>query len=154
MRIILMIPIYAIFSALSLLFPTWQFFFGTVRDTYESFVLYMFFMLMIAYCGGEGQLLRSLKSKRYKGAHPFPMCWLPTFPLDTDFYLRCKRWVLQCALIKPICSFIAMILAPTGLYREGHFTIDNVYTYTCILVNFSLTWALYYLVLFEIECEK
>lgn len=154
MRIILMIPIYAVFSALSLILISWRFFLTTIRDTYESIVLYIFFMLMIAYCGGEGQLLRSLKTKRYKGMHPFPMCWLPSYPLDTAFYLRCKRWVLQCALIKPVCSFIAMVGSPLGIYREGHFAVNNVYTYTCIIINFSLTWALYYLVLFEIECGK
>ncbi|CCW63523.1 unnamed protein product [Phytomonas sp. EM1] len=154
MRILLMIPIYAIFTALSLMFGSWRFFFNTIRDTYESFVLYIFFMLMIAYCGGEGQLLLSLRRKRYKGMHPFPMCWLPTFTLDRDFYLRSKRWVLQCALIKPVCSFIAMVTVPLGIYEEGHFQVDNVYTYTCIIINISLTMALYYLVLFEVECEK
>ncbi|KAG5484797.1 hypothetical protein LSCM1_06623 [Leishmania martiniquensis] len=154
MRIIMMIPIYAVFSALSLLFFEWRFFFETVRDTYESFVLYIFFMLMVSYCGGEGQLLRSLKKKRYKGMHPFPMCYLPSFPLDTAFYLRCKRWVLQCALMKPLVSFIAMVCHPLGIYKEGSFKFDNVYTYTSIVINISLTMALYYLVLFEIECEK
>ncbi|KPA77098.1 hypothetical protein ABB37_07420 [Leptomonas pyrrhocoris] len=154
MRIIMMIPIYAFFSALSLLMPRWRFFFETVRDTYESFVLYIFFMLMVSYCGGEGELLRSLKKKRYKGMHPFPMCYIPSFPLDTSFYLRCKRWVLQCALVKPVVSFIAMVCHPIGIYQEGSFTVNNVYTYTCIIVNISLTMALYYLVLFEIECEK
>jgi hypothetical protein len=154
MRIVAMIPIYAFFSALSLLMPRWRFFFETVRDTYESFVLYIFFMLMVSYCGGEGELLRSLKRKRYKGIHPFPMCYLPSFPLDTDFYLRCKRWVLQCALVKPVVAFIAMVCHPIGIYQEGSFRVGNVYTYTCIIINISLTMALYYLVLFEIECEK
>lgn len=154
MRVLMMIPVFAVLTALSLLYPQWRFFFTTLRDTYESFILYMFFMLMIAYCGGEGQLLRSLKRKRYKGVHLFPMCWLPTFDLDIEFYLRCKRWVLQCALIKPVTSFIAMIGTPLGIYSEGNFAVNNVYTYTCILLNFSLTWALYYLVLFEVEVEK
>ncbi|CCW68371.1 unnamed protein product [Phytomonas sp. Hart1] len=154
MRILFMIPIYAIFTALSLLFESWRFFFSTIRDSYESFVLYIFFMLMIAYCGGEGQLLRSLKRKCYKGVHPFPMCWLPMFNLDRYFYLRSKRWVLQCALIKPICSFIAMVTVPLGIYEENHFKINNVYTYTCITINISLTMALYYLILFEVECAK
>ncbi|KPI83509.1 hypothetical protein ABL78_7452 [Leptomonas seymouri] len=154
MRIIMMIPIYAFFSAISLLMPRWRFFFETVRDTYESFVLYIFFMLMVSYCGGEGELLRSLKRKRYKGMHPFPMCYIPSFPLDTSFYLRCKRWVLQCALVKPVVSFIAMVAHPLGIYNEDNFKLNNVRTYTCIIVNISLTMALYYLVLFEIECEK
>ncbi|EPY35375.1 transmembrane protein 184C [Angomonas deanei] len=154
MRIILMIPVYAFFSAISLLFPKGRFFYIIIRDTYEAFVLYIFFMLMIAYCGGEGQLLRSLKRKRYRGVHPWPLCCIPSYPLDRAFYLRCKRWVLQCALIKPITSFIALVTDPFGIYQEGTFAVNNVYTYNCIIINFSLTWALYYLVLFEIECGK
>ncbi|EPY28218.1 hypothetical protein STCU_05242 [Strigomonas culicis] len=114
----------------------------------------MFFMLMIAYCGGEGQLIKSLKRKRYRGMHPFPVCCLPSFALDTGFYLRCKRWVLQCALVKPFTSLIALVTNPFGIYKEGTFGLSNIYTYNCMIINFSLTWALYYLVLFEIECEK
>ncbi|KEG07924.1 transmembrane protein 184C [Trypanosoma grayi] len=153
-RIIVMIPIYGLFSLLSLVLVNMRFFLETIRDTYESFVLYMFFILLLKYCGGEGQLLRSLKAKRYKGVHLFPVCWLPTYPLDTAFYLRCKRWVLQCALIKPMCSFLAMVLHPMGVYNEGSFTLDNAYTYVSVVINFSLTMSLYYLVLFEVELEK
>lgn len=154
LRIILMIPIYGLFSLLSLVFVHMRFFLETIRDTYESFVLYMFFILLLKYCGGEGQLLRSLKMKRYKGVHLFPVCWLPTYPLDTAFYLRCKRWVLQCALIKPMCSFLAMVLHPLGVYNEGVFAFNNAYTYLSTVINFSLTFSLYYLVLFEVELEK
>ncbi|EAN98367.1 hypothetical protein C3747_44g156 [Trypanosoma cruzi] len=154
LRIIAMIPIYGLFSLLSLVLLDMRFFLETIRDTYESFVLYMFFILLLKYCGGEGQLLRSLKAKRYKGVHLFPFCWLPTYPLDTAFYLRCKRWVLQCALIKPLCSFLAMLLNPLGVYVVGKFTLNNAYTYLSIIMNFSLTVSLYYLVLFEVELEK
>ncbi|ORC88487.1 transmembrane protein 184C [Trypanosoma theileri] len=153
-RIIAMIPIYGIFSLLSLVLVNMRFFLETIRDTYESFVLYMFFILLLKYCGGEGQLLRSLKAKRYKGVHLFPVCFLPMYPLDTAFYLRCKRWVLQCALIKPLCSFLAMVLHPIGVYNEGDFSLNNAYTYVAIIINFSLTMSLYYLVLFEVELEK
>ncbi|ESL08868.1 hypothetical protein TRSC58_03421 [Trypanosoma rangeli SC58] len=154
LRIIAMIPIYGLFSLLSVVLLDMRFFLETIRDTYESFVLYMFFILLLKYCGGEGQLLRSLKAKRYKGVHLFPLCCLPTYPLDTAFYLRCKRWVLQCALIKPLCSFLAMLLNPLGFYNEGAFTLDNAYTYISIVINISLTMSLYYLVLFEVELEK
>jgi hypothetical protein len=154
LRVLLMIPIYATLSWFSLLVPTMRFFFDTIRDTYESFVLYMFFSLLIAYCGGEGQLLKALHSKRYMGVHPAPLCYLPLYPLDTDFYLRCKRWVLQYALIKPLSSFIAMITHPLGIYDETNFNLNNVYTYTCLFTNLSVCWSLYYLVLFELETEK
>lgn len=154
LRVLFMVPIYGVFSIASVLFPGMRFFLDTVRDTYESFVLYMFFSLLIAYCGGEGQLIRALNAKRYKGVHPFPMCYLPLYPLDTAFYLRCKRWVLQYALIKPICSFLAMVFHPFGLYDETNFGWDNLYTYVTYLCNVSISYSLYYLVLFDMEVEK
>lgn len=154
LRVLLMVPIYGVFSIASVIFPSVRFFLDTVRDTYESFVLYMFFSLLIAYCGGEGQLIRALNAKRYKGVHPFPMCYLPLYALDTSFYLRCKRWVLQYALIKPFCSFLAMIFHPFGLYDETNFNWTNLYTYVTYTCNISISYSLYYLVLFDIEVEK
>ncbi|CUM57949.1 solute transporter, putative [Bodo saltans] len=154
LRVLLMIPIYGIFSIATVMVPSARFAFDTIRDTYESFVLYMFFSLLIAYCGGEGQLIRSLNAKRYKGVHPFPMCYLPLYALDTSFYLRCKRWVLQYALIKPICNFFAMVFHPFGLYDETRWGWDNLCTYTTIITNISISYSLYYLVLFDIEVEK
>ena len=69
LRIMMMVPFYCVMSYSSIIFPGARFFLVTIRDTYEAFVLYMFFSLLIVYCGGEGMLLRSLAAKRYKGEH-------------------------------------------------------------------------------------
>lgn len=155
MRIILMVPIYASLSCMALWWPDRRFVIVTVRDTYESFVLYEFLALLIAYCGGEAQLIHALQIKRYKGEHPPPCCCLPLFPLDRDFYLRCKRLVLQYALIKPVTSLLAIFLAMNNSYRETDFDFaTNVYPWFMVINNVSITYSLWYLVVFHNETER
>lgn len=153
-RVIMMVPVYGVLSYLSLNLPAARFFLDTVRDTYEAIVLYMFFIMLIEYGGGEGQLIRALNKKKYKGIHTIPMCFLPLFNLDQAFFLRCKRMVLQFAIWKPCASLVACILEPMGYYRESDYNLDNAYLYIYIMYNITLSYSLYYLVLFEIETEK
>lgn len=153
-RVVMMVPVYGVLSFLSINFPKARFFLDTIRDTYEALVLYMFFMMLIAYGGGEGNLIKALNKKKYKGIHPTPLCCLPLFTLDQSFFLRCKRMVLQYAIWKPCASLIACLLEPFGYYRETDFGYDNAYLYVYIGYNITLSLSLYYLVLFEIETEK
>ncbi|ELR12154.1 Transmembrane protein 34 family protein [Acanthamoeba castellanii str. Neff] len=48
-RILLMVPIYAIDSWLSLQYKEWSLYFDLARDAYEAYVLYQFFNLLIAF---------------------------------------------------------------------------------------------------------
>lgn len=153
-RILFMIPFYGVLSFLSVCIHELRFFLDTIRDTYEAFVLYTFFSLLVEYCGGEAQLLRALHAKKYMGVHPWPLCCIPMYPLNTEFFLRCKRYVLQYALIKPIASLLTCVGAPFGWYEEAHFAHDNLYPYIFTINNISISYSLYYLVLFHIETEK
>jgi hypothetical protein len=155
LRVLFMIPVYSVFSFVTLVFPETRFFLRTIRDCYEAFVLYQFLALLIEYCGGEAQLVQSLERKRYKGVHPAPMCFLPMFKLDRAFYVRCKRWVLQYALIKPLTAFIALATHPFGIYDETNLDFtSNVYAWCFLVCNFSISWSLWYLVVFHNEVER
>ena len=154
-RLLFMLPFYGVLSFASLLLPEMRFVLLTIRDSYEAFALYQFMSLMVAYAGGEGQLIYALEQKRYKGLHLYPCCCLPLFKLNRDFFLRCKRLILQYALIKPSSSFLALTMTPLGLYREASYEwFSNLYPWLMCINNVSISYALYYLVLFEIECER
>ncbi|KAJ7834025.1 organic solute transporter subunit alpha/Transmembrane protein [Mycena olivaceomarginata] len=75
-RIMIMVPLYAVSSLISLFFPrgyvillvgrgvhgltrhlTAMFFIDAIRDIYEAFVVYAFFTLLLSYPGGEHALL-------------------------------------------------------------------------------------------------
>ena len=55
-RIILMVPIYAIDSFLSLLFKDEAILFNTLRDCYEAYVLYIFFRYLVVFLENQGKL--------------------------------------------------------------------------------------------------
>lgn len=48
-RILLMVPIYSIDSYLSILFPRFSLVFDVIRDSYEAYVIYIFFNLLVTF---------------------------------------------------------------------------------------------------------
>ena len=69
-RILWMVPIYSIESWLCLRFHELAIYIETLRDVYESYVLYSFFQFLIEVLGGEEALVLMLKDKSpTRGAH-------------------------------------------------------------------------------------
>ena len=123
-RIILMVPIYAFGSWISLVFVEYELFIGLVRDIYESYVIYTFFTYLIDLIGGEGACFAGLSSHdEGRGIghmpHPFPLCHLPPIHLGPKFLKLCRRLIIQYILVKPICSMIAIYLASMQQYHTG-----------------------------------
>jgi hypothetical protein len=57
------VPIYTITTLISLFFKNASDYIDTVRDIYEAFVVYSFFVLLVNYLNGERALLRLLKNR-------------------------------------------------------------------------------------------
>uniref|UniRef100_M4C6G6 RxLR effector candidate protein n=1 Tax=Hyaloperonospora arabidopsidis (strain Emoy2) TaxID=559515 RepID=M4C6G6_HYAAE len=55
---------------------------------------------------------------------------------------------MQFVVMKPLMAFLAIVLQLSGLYEQGNFSATNGYLYTSLVVNASITYAFYYLVLF------
>jgi len=146
-RILLMVPIYALASWLSLRFKMYALYIDLVRDCYEAFVIYSFVSLLIAYAGGEQKLLESLKNHPPMH-HQFPFGFLPHFHTDRKFLIYCKRAVLQYVFIKPLTAALAISLDEMGLYEEGSFSLNRGYLYVLIINNISVTFAMYGLLYF------
>eukprot|EP01094_Clydonella_sp_ATCC50884_P021035 TRINITY_DN4519_c0_g1_i1.p1 TRINITY_DN4519_c0_g1~~TRINITY_DN4519_c0_g1_i1.p1 ORF type:complete len:494 (-),score=118.37 TRINITY_DN4519_c0_g1_i1:165-1646(-) len=60
-RIVLMVPIYALASFCSLVFMSWSLYFDLVRDCYEAYVIYNFFTLLVEYINVEVRSRRVLE---------------------------------------------------------------------------------------------
>jgi hypothetical protein len=148
----------------------------TLRDFYESYVLYSFFQYLIEVLGGEETLVLMLKDKSpTRGAHIWGLglCMTPwamgqptsiggghsvtTSPKrpmkrgvrwTSPFFVRCKFGVLQYVVLKFFSAIFVMLLERYGLYKEGDFTPRGGYLYIAILTNLSQCWALYCLVFF------
>lgn len=91
------------------------------------------------------QLLRSLPPM----AHPFPFSkWCAPLELGAAFIRDCKLATIQFVVLKPLMSFVAIVLEVNGVYNQGSFSPASGYLYTSLVVNASITYAFYYLVLF------
>eukprot|EP01118_Nematostelium_gracile_P010855 TRINITY_DN3797_c0_g1_i1.p1 TRINITY_DN3797_c0_g1~~TRINITY_DN3797_c0_g1_i1.p1 ORF type:complete len:364 (+),score=58.92 TRINITY_DN3797_c0_g1_i1:3-1094(+) len=147
-RIILMVPIYAVDSFLSLRFKNLALYLDLVRDCYESYVLYMFLQLLINFLEVEAGIpLDQLLETKSVMNHPTPLCCL-TFKPGKTFLFYCKFGVLQFTLIKPFLTLFGLILEPFQLYDEGSFSPSKGYLYITVIGNVSVSISLYALVLF------
>ncbi|KAF1776618.1 Organic solute transporter subunit alpha/Transmembrane protein [Phytophthora cactorum] len=111
-----------------------------MRDSYEGYVIYLFLALMIAYLGG-GSNERVLTTMRGLPdlEHPWPF---------NRFLKRLQMATMQFVVVKPMMAFVAIVLRLNGVYDQGNFSAKKGYLYTSLVVNASITYAFYYLVLF------
>ncbi len=163
-----MVPIYSIESWLCLRYHEFAIYIETLRDCYESFVLYCFLQFLIEVLGGEESLIMLLKDKSpTRGMHIWGMglCikpWVMGQPISTvdektgqrqvrwtsPFFKNCKLGCLQYVLLKGITAIFVILLERFDLYKEGDFSPKYGYFYICILTNTSQCWALYCMVFF------
>jgi len=164
-RILWMVPIYSIESWLCLRYLKYAIFIETLRDCYESYVLYCFFQYLIAVLGGRNALISLLKTKsptrgvHFWGVQCFVKPWIMGAPIATKdehqrrlwtspFFTHCEFGILQYVLCKVFTSLATLIMELFNVYKEGQFSWTAGYLYCSIINNFSQCWALYCLVIF------
>ncbi|KAJ5084004.1 hypothetical protein NUU61_008583 [Penicillium alfredii] len=148
-RILLMVPIYAVSSWTSIISLKAAQFLDPVRDIYEAFTIYTFFQLLINFLGGERALI-IMAHGRPPVSHAWPLNhFLPKVDIsDPHTFLAVKRGILQYAWLKPILAFISIVMKATDTYQEGYLGLSSGYLWTGIVYNVSVTISLYSLALF------
>ncbi|OVA04128.1 Organic solute transporter Ost-alpha [Macleaya cordata] len=163
--LILMVPVYALESFLSLLDPQAAFICQIMRDCYEAFALYCFERYLIACLGGEDSTIKFMETQNQITSsmpllevvayddgvvkHPFPLnCFLRGWHLGPEFYHAVKIGIVQYMILKTICALLAIVFELFGVYGEGKFEWTYGYPYLAVVLNFSQTWALYCLIQF------
>ncbi|KNC55848.1 uncharacterized protein AMSG_11291 [Thecamonas trahens ATCC 50062] len=155
MRILLLVPIYAIDSWLSLYFHHWSLYLDTVRDVYEAYVIYNFFSLLITYLGGVSSASAVL-ARKPPLKHPLPLRWIlqPMDVASPGFLHKCKLGALQFVLIKPAMAVVAVVCEATGNYHEGEILDYKAgYLYVTFINNVAVTTAMYALVVFYLSTK-
>ena len=151
-RIVWMVPLYAVQSWLSLRFRGARIYIDAIRDLYEAFVIASFLYYLIELLGGQQALVRTLESKReaqpHLGKHSWPLSYLlHDWELGTEFMLQCKHGVLQYVVVKTAATVLTYLFEITGCYGEGDFHWNTAYPYLAFLLNTSVMYALYVLVM-------
>ncbi|KAE8651636.1 transmembrane protein 184A [Cucumis sativus] len=152
-RIIFMVPVYALMSFLSLVLPSSSIYFNSIREVYEAWVIYNFLSLCLAWVGGPGAVVISLSGRVLKPSCCLMTCCLPPLALDGRFIRRCKQGCLQFVILKPILVAVTLILYAKGKYEDGNFNPKQSYLYLTIIYTISYTMALYALALFYVACK-
>jgi hypothetical protein len=143
-RILFMVPLYAVISWLSLMVTSGSGILALIRDTYEAYALYNFFALMMEQMGGIDHLYRELMAEeRDPVPHVCPLNWcFDPMRVTPTFVRRCRLSLVQFMVLKPVLTLVVIALVAANRYGElfdlarGHFWTFLVYntTYTVALV--------------------
>ena len=154
-RMIFMVPLYAIQSWFSLRYQNLSLYTQCLREAYESYVIYAFTQYLISYMGSEEQLILKLQTKpAVLGRHMAPFCCLPPWSMGAEFLNRCKMGVLQYLGIRLVTLVLTFALEYVGLYGEGEYTVRRGFFWVTVVNCISQTWALYILILFYHATHK
>jgi len=144
-RILYMVPIYAISAWGSLTFLNLSAYIDFVRGVYEAYVIWTFMLLLTKYLGGHNGVVEWMKYKPPQ-AWPSPMCCLKPVVPDSRFLYYLKYGALQYTILTPICSLAAVILTYFGAFEDGVIEATNGYPYIAFVLNASQLVSLYCLV--------
>ena len=155
-RILWMVPIYALDSFLSLCFIPLAPVFEVPRDAYEAYVLYNFVALMIDCCGGESDA-RAFFATATPQKHWFPFGWLGEHDM-TVFLETTRLCVLQYSVIRPVNAILTLVFyfSSVGYDDQNLSPTTSSYLWIMLINNASVTLALYYLIYFyhaALPCE-
>eukprot|EP01065_Artemidia_motanka_P022680 TRINITY_DN2687_c3_g1_i2.p2 TRINITY_DN2687_c3_g1~~TRINITY_DN2687_c3_g1_i2.p2 ORF type:complete len:405 (+),score=137.32 TRINITY_DN2687_c3_g1_i2:53-1267(+) len=148
-RVLLMVPVYASTSWLAIVWMRAAPVLDLLRDLYEAYAVYNFYVLMVGLQGGMDELLRGAMAEGHgqTHAHPPPLCCAPRWRLSASLLQRITLAVLQFMLLKPLCTFIVLCLSLSGKYGPPQLNFNAGYVYCTIVYNVSITaafTALYY----------
>eukprot|EP01083_Nonionella_stella_P201577 737336_1 len=149
-RILFIVPLYAIISFISIHEQTVGLYMEIIRDCYEAFVIYCFLVWILNVIGGEQACAVSI-AQRMAMKHPFPLCCLPPLRLNAAFLRTCKQMTLQFVILKPITatiSFLLLVIGGETLYYNSIWQLIMLTAY-----NVSYTLALYGLFLFYVATK-
>lgn len=137
-RILCMVPLFAINSFAQLYLPKWAAFVcNFICEFYEAFVIYAFYTLLTNLLGGERQIIYSTT-----GRAPVHIWMFKIDISDPETYIALKRMIMQFVYIRPAIT-IAMFLFRRPVLK----------LLITILYNISITFALQALTVFYV-CLK
>lgn len=148
-RILFMVPIYSLNAWSAMLIPGTGLYFDSMREVYESFVIYSFMKYLLNFLRYDTNLQQYIDHKPGPG-QIFPLCCFPNCIGGRSFLIRCKHGVLQYVVVRPITSLIGFVSQLLNFYGEGNYNPLSGYTYPVLLIinNISQILAMYCLVIF------
>ncbi|EJD46875.1 DUF300-domain-containing protein, partial [Auricularia subglabra TFB-10046 SS5] len=143
-RLLLMVPIYAVVSLLSYIYWNHATAIVLARDCYESFVLYSFFYLLLLYLSDDPMEQREIFKHVKLEKWMWPMGWVKYRPEDGLYFLQLMKWgVMQYSVLRPLCTLASIGLNYVGLYCELSWSPGWGHIWLVTIVSLSVTVAMY-----------
>jgi len=145
--IILMVPLFAVDSFIGLFevkAAEWVvMLLDSIKECYEAVVLYAFIKLMfsLVQVDAQGRVPKRLENRPIHHSFPFTYIVGHEWHMSTATLHKLEMWTAQFILLRPLLSIISIATQLTGHY-------DAVYFYVSIILNISVTVAVYALMLF------
>ncbi|KAJ8297755.1 hypothetical protein KUTeg_024286 [Tegillarca granosa] len=102
-RILWMVPIYAVNSWFALRFPEAAIYLDTVRECYEAYVIYNFLAYLLNFLWTKHPQLDLVIREKPQVKHFIPFCLFPPWPMT-----GCKHGALQYTIVRPVTTVIAL----------------------------------------------
>ncbi|KAI5733833.1 hypothetical protein M8J76_016556 [Diaphorina citri] len=146
-RILWMVPIYAMNAYLGLVYPDVSIYLDSLRECYEAYVIYNFMKYLKNYLSTDMNLELVLEQKPQVN-HIFPLCWMSPWLMGRELIENCKQGIMQYVVVRPITSALAFVFDMLDVYKEGELRMDAGFPYIVAANNVSQFLAMYCLVLF------
>jgi hypothetical protein len=152
-RILFMVPIYAISAWLGLVQESFTIWWNVVRDVYEAVTIYSFIRFLAAYLGGKKAVTKLVISRYADGRRLIYHMWpcnkcLRTATNPQRFMANVNTGLMQYVVVQVLTALLTVYLTAVGKCKEGEWTWGNAYPYFVVVRNCCQTWALYDLVWF------
>ncbi|KAF9075629.1 organic solute transporter Ostalpha-domain-containing protein [Rhodocollybia butyracea] len=152
-RILFMVPIYAITSMASYLFWNESTPLLLIQDGYEATVLTKPFFLKNGLSRANDQ--EALRNHEMPKNWVFPLGFVKWKPKDGLYFLQLMKWgVLQYCVIRPTTALAAVLLNYVGLYCEDSWSPGWGHVYITVIVSISVTIAMYCLIQLYVSVAK
>jgi Organic solute transporter Ostalpha len=156
MRILLLVPIYSIESWLALRYYEYKTYFETLREMYEAYYLYEFYVANLELLGGRERIGAILMERSYSHVHhmwPLSICWREGWNTGVQFVDRVSFGVYQHIIIRIATSILAIVFEAFDLFDRGSYAVDRFYLYETIILIVSKLWTVYCINQFFHELE-
>ncbi|KAI0312894.1 organic solute transporter Ostalpha-domain-containing protein, partial [Amylostereum chailletii] len=166
-RLLFMVPIYALISFASFLFWNNSTPLLLLRDAYEAVLLTSFFYLLLTYLSPDPEEQKAILRKEglsrqndverlRRGEQPkkwfFPLGFVKWKPADGLYFLQYMKWaVLQYCVVRPVTTLAAIVLNYIGLYCEESWSPGWGHIWITGIISISVSVAMYCLVQFYLS---
>ncbi|EPQ30311.1 uncharacterized protein PFL1_02426 [Pseudozyma flocculosa PF-1] len=147
-RLLIMVPIYAIVSFMSYLFYHEALYYQTIRDCYEAVLVTSFFYLLVSYTGDTRSEVHAVFRSLEVGKWVWPLGSWKYRPDGMHFLWIMKISVLQYAIVRPVCTLAAVGLEYFDLYCLASWMPWFGHVWCVTLISISVTVAMYCLIAF------